>query len=191
MGRGSAWAGEIRRLVAEIHVLWYSESRKKDLTRDFIMKRSLAALLAAVALAAAPNAALAQAGGVQCNDFLKLRSDAEQKAGAIRAATEKKAERKDVCALVQRFTSAEAAVVKFLETNKTWCGVPEPVIKQAKSNHEKTLKFRTAVCTEAPAAKPRPPSLSDAIGTPTVDSAENTKTGRGTFDTLNGNPLAK
>jgi hypothetical protein len=155
------------------------------------MKRSLAALLAAGALAAAPNAAPAQTGTVQCNDFLKLRSDAEQRAGAIRAATEHKAERKDVCALVQRFTTAEAAVVKFLDVNKTWCGVPDQVVQQAKANHEKTMKFRTAVCAEAPAAKPRPPSLSDAIGTPSVDSAENTKTGRGTFDTLNGNPLAK
>jgi len=155
------------------------------------MKRSLAVLLAAGILAAAPNAAPAQTGPVQCNDFLKLRSDAEQRAGAIRAATEHKAERKDVCALVQRFTAAEAAVVKFLDANKTWCGVPDQVVQQAKANHEKTLKFRTAVCTEAPATKLRPPSLSDAIGTPSVDSAENTKTGRGTFDTLNGNPLAK
>lgn len=155
------------------------------------MKRSLAAVFAAVALAAAPGAATAQTGTVQCNDFMKLRSDAEQKAGAIRNATQRKADRKDVCALVQRFTTAEAAVVKFLEVNKTWCGVPDQLVQQAKANHEKTLKFRTAVCTEAPAAKPRPPSLSDAIGTPSVDSADNTKTGRGTFDTLTGNPLAK
>lgn len=154
------------------------------------MKRSLAAVFT-VALTVAPGAALAQAGGVQCNDFMRLRSEAEQKAGAIRNATQQKAERKDVCALVQRFTTAEAAVVKFLEVNKTWCGVPDQVVQQAKSNHEKTLKFRTAVCTEAPAAKPRPPSLSDAIGTPSVDSADNTRTGRGTFDTLTGNPLAK
>jgi hypothetical protein len=35
------------------------------------------------------------------------------------------------------------------------------------------------------------PTLSDAIGTPSVDTAGNTKTGRGTLDTLNGNPLAK
>jgi hypothetical protein len=155
------------------------------------MKRCLALVFAAVALATAPGAAMAQAGTVQCNDFLKLRTDAEQKAGAIRNATQQKADRKDVCTLVQRFTTAEAAVVKFLEVNKTWCGVPEQLVQQAKANHEKTLKFRTAVCTEAPAAKPRPPSLSDAIGTPSVDSADNTKTGRGTFDTLTGNPLAK
>jgi len=161
------------------------------------MKRSLAAVITVAALAAAPGtapaqtAAPAQPGAVQCNDFVKLRSDAEQKAGAIRNATQQKVDRKDVCGLVQRFSTAEAAVVKFLEVNKTWCGVPDQVVQQAKSNHEKTLKFRTAVCTEAPATKPRPPSLSDAIGTPSVDSAENTKTGRGTFDTLNGNPLAK
>jgi hypothetical protein len=155
------------------------------------MKRSLAAVVAAAVLAAAPTGAPAQTGAVQCNDFLKLRTDAEQKAGAIRTATEHKAERKEVCGLVQRFTTAEAAVVKFLEANKSWCGVPDQVVQQAKTNHERTLKFRTAVCAEAQAAKPRPPSLSDAIGTPSVDSAENTKTGRGTFDTLNGNPLAK
>jgi hypothetical protein len=33
--------------------------------------------------------------------------------------------------------------------------------------------------------------LSDAIKTPTVDSATNTKTGHGTFDTLTGNPLSR
>ncbi len=155
------------------------------------MKRSLAAVFTVGALAAVPSAAPAETGAVQCNDFMKLRSDAEQKAGAVRNATQQKSDRKDVCALMQRFTAAEAAVVKFLEANKTWCGVPDQVVQQAKANHEKTLKFRTAVCTEAPAAKPRPPSLSDAIGTPSVDSADNTKTGRGTFDTLTGNPLAK
>ena len=51
-------------------------------------------------------------------------------------------------------------------------------------------EFRTAACTEAPQAKPRPPSLSDAIGGPSVDR-ENTKTGRGTLNSLSGNPLAK
>jgi hypothetical protein len=93
--------------------------------------------------------------------------------------------------LVQRFYAAEGAILKFLEDNKTWCGIPPEAITQAKAGHENTLKIRTAACTEAPAAKPRQPSLSDAIGTPSVDNASNTKTGRGTLDSLNGNPLAK
>jgi hypothetical protein len=154
------------------------------------MKSSRAILLAAFAIIAASHAASAQAPA-QCNAFIPLRDDAQQKAAAVRAATEHKAERKEVCALVTRFATAEAAVVKFLEANKTWCGIPDEAVKAAKTGHERTLKFRTMACSEAPAAQPKAPTLSDAIGTPSVDSAANTKTGRGTLDTLSGNPLAK
>ena len=154
------------------------------------MKSSRAILLAAFAIIAASHAASAQAPS-QCNAFIPLRDDAQQKAAAVRAATEHKAERKEVCALVTRFATAEAAVVKFLEANKTWCGIPDEAVKAAKTGHERTLKFRTVACSEAPAAQPKAPTLSDAIGTPSVDSAANTKTGRGTLDTLSGNPLAK
>jgi hypothetical protein len=154
------------------------------------MKRSVAAALAFLAIAAESHAASAQ-GPAQCNSFEQLRTDAQQKAMAVRTAVQNKAERKDICTLVQRYYAAESTVVKFLEDNKTWCGIPEQAIKAAKDNHEHTSKFRTAACTEAPAAKPRAPSLSDAIGTPSVDTGANTKTGRGTLDSLNGNPLAR
>jgi hypothetical protein len=153
------------------------------------MKRSVAAALAILAVAAECTAASAQ--NVDCNAFIKLRDEAQQKALAVRTAVQNKAERKDICGLVQRYYSAESTVVKFLEDNKTWCGIPDQAIKAAKDNHEHTLKFRTAACTEAPAAKPRAPSLSDAIGTPSVDTGANTKTGRGTLDSLNGNPLSR
>ena len=154
------------------------------------MKSSRAILLAAFAIITASHAASAQAPA-QCNAFIPLREDAQQKAAAVRAATEHKADRKELCTLVTRFTAAEAAVVKFLVDNKTWCGIPDDAIKAAKAGHEHTLKFRTVACTEAPAAQPKAPTLSDAIATPSVDSATNTKTGRGTLDTLSGNPLAK
>jgi len=154
------------------------------------MMRRLAAL-ALLAVAMGSHSALAQTSPVQCNAFGGLKDDAEKRAIAVRTALEHKAERKDICTLVQRFASAEEMVVKFLEQNKSWCGIPEQAITAAKTNHERTLKFRTAACTEAPAAKPRVPTLSDAIGTPSVDTGNNTKTGHGTLDSLNGNPLAK
>ncbi len=154
------------------------------------MKGRLAAL-ALLALATGSHCALAQAPPPQCNAFGGLKDDAEKKAIAVRTALEHESERKEICTLVQRFASAEETVIKFLERNKTWCGIPDLAIANAKTSHERTLKFRTAACTEAPAAKPRPPSLSDAIGTPSVDTQNNTKTGRGTLDSLNGNPLAK
>jgi hypothetical protein len=155
------------------------------------MNRSVAITLVALLGAAAPGAAWAQSAPPQCTAFPQLRNDAQEKAMAVRNAIQHKAERKEVCTLVQRFYAAEATVVKFLEENKSWCGIPEQAITTAKQNHERTLKFRTAACSDAPEAKPRPPSLSDAIGTPSVDSGENTKTGRGTLDSLTGNPLAK
>jgi hypothetical protein len=160
------------------------------------MNRSLTAALtalalAAVASAAAPRAASAQ-GVAQCNDFVKLSEDAKAKAALVQAGGQKHIDRAAMCAVVTRFTAAETLVVKFLEDNKTWCGIPDAAITASKANHEKTLKFRDTVCAEGP-AKPKPPTLSDAIGTPTLDTAKNTQTGKnaGTFDTLTGNPLAK
>ena len=141
--------------------------------------------------AAASGTALAQAAPPQCAAFMQLRTEAQEKATAVRTAIDKKVDRKEVCTLVQRFYAAEGTVVKFLEDNKSWCNIPDQAITAAKQNHERTLKFRTAACTEAPQAKPRPPSLSDAIGTPSMDTGENTKTGRGTLNSLSGNPLAK
>ena len=87
------------------------------------MLRSLALALALVALLVGDRVASAQAPP-QCNDFLKLRGEAEQKGMAVRKAGERKAERKEICGLVSGFYTAEAAIVKFLENNKTWCGIP-------------------------------------------------------------------
>ena len=155
------------------------------------MRWGVATTFMAALAAATSGAAWSQSAPPQCTAFVQLRNDAQEKASAVRTAIDKKVERKEVCSLVQRFYAAEGTVVKFLEDNKTWCNIPDQAITAAKQNHERSLKFRTAACTEGPVAKPRPPSLSDAITTPSVDTGENTKTGRGTLDSLNGNPLAK
>ncbi len=154
------------------------------------MRGIAAAVLVGVAIAGASSSALAQMPP-QCSAFLSIRDDAQKKALAVRTALSHHVDRKEICALATRFYAAEAGMVKFLDDNKTSCGIPEQAITVAKTNHEHTLKFRTAACADAPAAKPRAPSLSDAIDTPSVDTSTNTKTGHGTLDSLNGNPLAK
>lgn len=131
----------------------------------------------------------ASRNGVQCNDFTKFSDEAQKRGSAVSAALKAKAEHKQICALMNSFVTAETAVIKFLEDNKTWCGIPDQIIAGAKANHEKSMKFRTVACTEEP--KPKAPTLSDAIRAPSVDTEKNTKTGRGTFDTLTGNPLAR
>jgi len=149
---------------------------------------------AAALLTSANRSAWAQfppppGGASQCNDFPKLTEEAQKRGALVGAAIKGKAERKEICTLMTTFVAAEGKMIKFLDDNKTWCGIPNQAIAAGKANHEKSLKFRTAACEEGP--KPKAPTLSDAIKTPSLDTAKNTKTGRGTFDTLTGNPLAK
>lgn len=132
----------------------------------------------------------AAAPAAQCEQFRPLSEAAREKGQAIGTAQKKgHPDRKEMCTLVSQFSVAEGAVVKFLEANETWCGVPPEVVKNAKANHDKTLKFKEVVCAAAP--QPKIPTLSDAIGTPKLDTGKNTKTGHGTFDTLTGNPLGQ
>jgi len=124
-----------------------------------------------------------------CASFPRLRDDAKAKADAVSAVGKRKGDRQQMCAAVQSFTTAEEKVVKFLEDNKRGCGVPDQAVTQARAMHVNTLKFRDTVCAEGP--KPKAPTLSDAIGAMPGDTGANTRTGRGTLDTLTGNPLAK
>jgi hypothetical protein len=168
-----------------------------------MMKRSILRLIgagiAAVALGFALDAAavgttasaqqIAPTPASPCNQFQPLTEVARKRGAAIGAAQKHHPDRKEMCTLVSQFSVAEAAVVKFLEVNQAWCGVPPEAVKSAKASHEKTLKFKEMVC--APAPQPKIPTLSDAIDTPKLDTSKNTKTGHGTFDTLTGNPLAR
>jgi len=125
------------------------------------------------------------------NDFGKLRDDTEKKALAIRAAGERKAPPKEACQLFNAFVAAQSKMLKYATDNAAWCGIPNQIMANLKEGIAKTSEIRTKVC-QAAAAPPRPagPSLSDALSGPVPDS-NNIKTGRGTFDTLTGNPLEK
>jgi hypothetical protein len=159
--------------------------------RPRVAKLTMAAALVlgvTVTVADTASAQMAQASN-PCNGFLPLRTDAQQKGMAIGAAEKRHADRQEMCKLVTTFSVAEGKALKFLQNNMTWCGIPAEAVASAKENHEKTLKFRQVVC--APAPQPHVPTLSDAIGTPSVDTSKNTKTNTGTFNTLTGNPLAR
>jgi len=131
-----------------------------------------------------------QPSGAQavCMKFPEIRADTEKAAGAIRAASEKKLSREEVCPLFQKFAVSEGRMLKFLTDNQRNCGVPPDAIKTVKTNHARTLQMRTAVCSAAPRMGP---SLSDALSSPILPDADEKKPGRGTFDTLTGNPLTR
>ena len=163
------------------------------------MAPTMASLVASMALAftfdtatvgiAAAQQLVSPPAASPCAQFQPLTELARKRGEALGAAQKHHPDRKEMCTLVSQFSVAEGAVVKFLETNQQWCGVPAQAVQSAKATHEKTMHFKEVVC--APAPQPKVPTLSDAIGTPKLDTAKNTKTGHGTFDTLTGNPLAK
>jgi len=80
-----------------------------------------------------------------------------------------------------------------METNRAQCGVPPEIIKQAHDGHSKAAQVAKQVCDAAEHPRPTGPTLSDALNSATIiPDAGNTKQGRGgTFDTLQGNPLAR
>ena len=89
------------------------------------------------------------------------------------------------------FVAAQSKMLKYVTDNAAWCGIPNQVTASIKEGIAKTSEVRTRVCQAAAApARPTAPSLSDALSGPVPDP-NNVKTGRGTFDTLTGNPLEK
>jgi len=126
-----------------------------------------------------------------CLEFPPIRDAAEKDGLAIRAASDRKAAREEICALFNKFVGTEARMVKFLETNQKVCGVPPDAIKHVKGQHAKSQQIRKQVCSAGGGGGPAAaPSLSDALGSPVLTD-EAPKPGRGTFDTLTGRPLAR
>ncbi len=127
--------------------------------------------------------------------FVKLRKEVEKRGGAIQAAGQRKQKPspKEACGLFNAFSGAEMTMIKYATANAASCGIPAQILDSMKQAHVRTEDIRTRVCQVAASGPPRAapaPSLSDALNAPVPDSA-NIKTGRGTFDTLTGNPLGK
>ncbi|HEX2655129.1 MAG TPA: hypothetical protein VHN11_15955 [Xanthobacteraceae bacterium] len=152
---------------------------------------ALAAILL-VSAAVAESKAQTPPGGANCmNDFMPLRSEAEKRAAAIKAGTERKASRNELCGLFRRFSEAELKVVKYAEQNQGWCGIPPEAVATMKKNHVRTAEIEHKVCAPDPlggAEKPKGSGLSEALGTRSF-MPDASSTGRGTFDTLSGSAL--
>jgi hypothetical protein len=128
------------------------------------------------------------------NEFLPLRQEAEKRANVIRNAMQakRKLTQPQACEAFKALSLAEGKMVKFVEEKNVWCGIPLEAVKVMKTNAQRTVKMRDQICNGArPMGGPAAPSLSDALGTSRIPDASSTSTGRGTLDSLTGNPLAR
>lgn len=141
----------------------------------------------------APQGAPAQQTPPCFKDFMALRQDAEKRGAAIKAAGERKATPQEACKLFNALMTSQRKMLKYVEANATWCGIPAQVLTQLKEGDKQVTQARDRICQVASRgpAGPRAPTLSDALGTSITPDANTVRTGRGTFDTLTGNPLGK
>jgi hypothetical protein len=127
--------------------------------------------------------------------FVPLRQDAEKKAQAIKAASDRKAPPQEACTLIKGYVAAEAKLVNYVTTKQTACGIPAEIPKQLKANQARSQQMMKAVCQAAaqpqgggPAAAP---SLSEVLGSSSAPEIRSVRSGGSTFDTINGNVLAR
>jgi hypothetical protein len=126
--------------------------------------------------------------------FLPLREEAEKRGKMIKAASERRAPPDEACKLIGNYSQAEIKMIKYVETNATKCGIPPKVSEQLKNGHKNTEKMQKQVCTVAQQRPTGPagPSLSEVLGSSAaLPEAQTVKKGGSTFDTLNGNVLAR
>jgi len=125
--------------------------------------------------------------------FTTLRAEVEKRGMAAKAGGEKHVAREEMCKLVTLYSTAEAKWIKFAETNKSKCGIPDQIIHQLKAVHAKTTEGQKNLCSAGPAGGPAAaPTLSDALGAATLPTREaNKRKPGGTMDTLTGPVLGQ
>ncbi|MDE2331059.1 MAG: hypothetical protein KGK16_09785 [Bradyrhizobium sp.] len=137
-----------------------------------------------------------QGGGDNCmTEFLPLRGEAEKRGKLLKAASDRHATAQEACKLIKSFGVAENKMLSYVETHSAKCGIPSQVTDQLKSSHKNTETMTQKICAAAQQAQmrgPAGPSLSEVLGSAaTLPEATATKKGGSTFDTLNGNVLAR
>jgi hypothetical protein len=126
--------------------------------------------------------------------FVPLREDAEKRGKLIKAASERHAQPDEACKLLENYSKAELKMMEYIKVNSTKCGIPPTIHEQMKKGHVGTEEMIKKVCGMAQAQKAGPagPSLSEVLGSSAaLPEATPTKKGGSTFDTLNGNVLAR
>ena len=127
--------------------------------------------------------------------FVPLREEAEKRGKLIKAASDRKAPPDEACKLISNFGQAELKMIKYVETNSAKCGIPPQIADQLKNGHKNTDKMQKQVCAVAQQAAtrgPAGPSLSEVLGSSaSAPEATAVRKGGSTFDTLNGNVLAR
>jgi hypothetical protein len=127
--------------------------------------------------------------------FVPLREEAEKRGKLIKAASDRHAPPDEACKLIGNYGQAEIKMIKYVESHAAKCGIPPQISEQLKGGHKGTEALQQKVCAVAQQQQqkaPAGPSLSDVLGSSAaLPEVTPSKKGGSTFDTLNGNALAR
>jgi hypothetical protein len=127
--------------------------------------------------------------------FVPLREEAEKRGKLIKAASDRHASPDEACKLIGNFGQSEIKMIKYVESHAAKCGIPQQIADQLKNGHKNTESMQKKVCAVAQQQQqkgPAGPSLSEVLGSSaSLPEATATRKGGSTFDTLNGNVLAR
>ncbi len=126
--------------------------------------------------------------------FMPLREEAEKRGKLIKAASDRHAPPTEACKLIGNFAQSEIKMIKYVESHAAKCGIPPQIGDQLKNGHKGTEAMQQKVCAVAEQMQkqgPTGPSLSEVLGSATALPEVTAKKSGGTFDTLNGNVLAR
>ena len=129
-------------------------------------------------------------------EFVPLREDAEKRGKLIKAASDRKAPPDEACKLIGSFGAAEVKMIKYVEANASQMRHPgggrrtdEERPQEHRSNAAEGLRHRAADGAAEGGGRAQPErSAGLVVG---VRKRTPTKKGGSTFDTLNGNVLAR
>jgi hypothetical protein len=121
-----------------------------------------------------------------------LRDDVQKNGEALKAANERHAPPAEACKLFKAFLATEAKFVQGMQANQQVCGVPPQAVKNMQEEQGKVTMVAKQVCDVAEHPRPNGPTMSEQLNSnPVLPDADCSKNGRGVYDTLQGNPLAR
>jgi hypothetical protein len=129
--------------------------------------------------------------------FIPLREEAEKRGKLIKAASDRHAPPDEACKLIGNYSQNEIKMMKYVDSHAAKCGIPPQISEQLKGAHKNTEAMQQKVCAVAQQQQqqqkgPAGPSLSEVLGSSAaLPEVTPSKKGGSTFDTMNGNALAR
>jgi hypothetical protein len=120
-------------------------------------RKSFVGRLAMLALGSlAMSLMLSAAARAECIDDLKKLTDKRvgflseiNTMAAESKRTKKPMDPAAICGKARALTSAEIALIAYMEKNKDWCSIPDTVVQSLKEAHAKSTDFGNKACVAA------------------------------------------